>query len=230
MLAPPEEIGGVIAIACGPSADDLMAALTPAELAVAAAMSPRRAREWALGRSCLRQAVRGLDASFTGDLLINKRGAPHVADELRVSLSHKHDVAVAWAQRANLGPVPRWHLGIDIELLAPPRQPIEARVLTPRERAALPVEPCQRLVALKTIFALKEAAYKAIDPFVGRYVGFAEAEAEMMPDGLWRVTVAAHAEINIAGRVQHLPDHVVATAWAFMSLRVQAPQAIRGTS
>lgn len=214
-LAPPTEIGGVIALAHGGGAfDEAIAALTPAELAVAAPMSPRRAREWALGRTCLRQALRGLDASFADDLLTNDRGAPMVADALRVSLSHKHDIAVAWAQRASLGPAARWHLGIDLETLAPPRQPIEARVLTPRERESLPREPEARLAMLKTIFALKEASYKAIDPLVRRYVGFAEAEADLMPDGLWHVAVAAHPAIEIRGRVQRLSNHVVAMAWA----------------
>ena len=216
-LTPPTEIGGVIAIAYGPTPDDVATALTPAELAVAAPMSPRRAREWALGRSCLRQALRGLDASFADDLLINERGAPRVADALRVSLSHKHEVAVAWAQQASRGPAARWHLGIDIETLAPPRQPIEARVLTPRERAALPLAPAERQAAVKMMFALKEAAYKAIDPFVQRYVGFAEAEAALMPDGLWHVEVAAHPAIMIRGRAQQLAAHVVATAWAYMN-------------
>ena len=213
-LTPPAEVGGVIACVAGATAGDLVAELTPTERALATAMGPRRAREWALGRGCLRRAIKTLAPGFTDDLLANDRGAPHVTAALRVSLSHKDDLAVAWAQLTTHGPAGRWHLGIDLETLAPPRQPIEARVLTARERDVLPSQHESRQAMVKTIFALKEAAYKALDPFVRRHVGFAEAEVERAPAGLWRIKVAAHAEIQILARVQGLPDHVIAMAWA----------------
>jgi phosphopantetheinyl transferase (holo-ACP synthase) len=54
---------------------------------------------------------------------------------------------------------------------------IANRVLTERELDALGALPADRAwIALTARFAIKEAIYKAIDPFVRRYVGFREAE------------------------------------------------------
>jgi 4'-phosphopantetheinyl transferase EntD len=62
-------------------------------------------------------------------------------------------------------------IGLDLEHAREPRQPIERRILTPREQS--------RITDRRDItrcFAIKEAIYKAIDPFERRYVGFLEVE------------------------------------------------------
>jgi len=66
-------------------------------------------------------------------------------------------------------------VGVDIERALAPRQPIESRILTPREQAVLGAD--RRRVALA--FAIKEAIYKAVDPVVRRYVGFTEVELDL---------------------------------------------------
>ncbi|HSN26124.1 MAG TPA: 4'-phosphopantetheinyl transferase superfamily protein [Kofleriaceae bacterium] len=66
-------------------------------------------------------------------------------------------------------------VGIDLERAQPPRQPIERRILTPRELAAFGAD--RRRVSLA--FAIKEAIYKAVDPVVRRYVGFTEVELDL---------------------------------------------------
>lgn len=66
-------------------------------------------------------------------------------------------------------------VGIDLERALPPRQPIERRILTPREHAVIGAD--RRRVALA--FAIKEAIYKAVDPVVRRYVGFTEVELDI---------------------------------------------------
>ena len=66
-------------------------------------------------------------------------------------------------------------VGIDVERALPPRQPIEQRILTPREQAAFGAD--RRQVSLA--FAIKEAIYKAVDPVVRRYVGFTEVELDL---------------------------------------------------
>jgi 4'-phosphopantetheinyl transferase EntD len=66
-------------------------------------------------------------------------------------------------------------VGIDLERAAPPRMPIERRILTPRERGTFGSD--RRRVSL--VFAIKEAIYKAVDPVVRRYVGFTEVELDL---------------------------------------------------
>jgi 4'-phosphopantetheinyl transferase EntD len=98
------------------------------------------------------------------------RGAP-IVPRGHGSIAHKSggDRVIAVAIAAP-------HLvGIDVERALPPRQPIERRILTPREQAALGDDRAE--VAL--VFALKEAIYKAIDPVVRRYVGFTEVEIDL---------------------------------------------------
>jgi 4'-phosphopantetheinyl transferase EntD len=83
-------------------------------------------------------------------------------------------------------------IGLDLEHARPPRQPIERRILTPREQA--------RITDRRDItrcFAIKEAIYKAIDPFVRRYVGFLEVE---LGDDLCHVTTELPFRIEITCR------------------------------
>ena len=87
------------------------------------------------------------------------------------SLSHKRERAAALVAPDD-GSGAR--IGLDLEDAREPRQPIERRVLTARELAAL---ASRRDVT--RVFAIKEAIYKAIDPFVRRYVGFLEVEIEI---------------------------------------------------
>src|SRR5262249_53243503 len=66
-------------------------------------------------------------------------------------------------------------LGVDIEELGPPRLHLAPRLLVPSERDELAAIPEQdRGFELLLRFSAKEALYKAIDPFVQRYVGFQE--------------------------------------------------------
>jgi 4'-phosphopantetheinyl transferase EntD len=75
-------------------------------------------------------------------------------------------------------------IGVDLERAAPPRADIARRILTPREQARLADlgdgDARGRAVTLR--FAIKEAIYKAIDPYVRRYVGFLEVELDLEGD------------------------------------------------
>ena len=98
------------------------------------------------------------------------RGAP-IVPRGHGSIAHKagreHTVAAAiWSPSL---------IGIDIERALAPRQPIETRILTPREHGLIGAD--RRRVAL--VFAIKEAIYKAVDPVVRRYVGFTEVELDL---------------------------------------------------
>ena len=74
-------------------------------------------------------------------------------------------------------------MGVDLERAAPSRQDIARWILTAREQETL--EDRGRGATLR--FSIKEAIYKAIDPFVRRYVAFTEVEL-VVTDGVAHVT------------------------------------------
>lgn len=137
------------------------------ERAHADALSPVRRREFAAGRAALRAAL-GFDAAILPD----DRGAPVLPAGYVGSISHKGELAAGLVARDDGA-----RIGVDLEVAAPSRQAIERRILTPREQAAI----SGRQITLA--FAIKEAIYKAIDPFVRRYVGFTEVELELGGEG-----------------------------------------------
>lgn len=163
-----------------------LAALHPEERALAAAMKPLRQREWVAGRTALREALRHAD--LLGDaahapLLKDDRGAPQLPAAALGSLSHKGRRAAALVAPHR----PLCSLGLDLELVSGPRVDISQRVLTPDELGwfdtFFPRPGAARAAALALRFSIKEAVYKAIDPWVRRYVGFREVELVLSPDG-----------------------------------------------
>jgi 4'-phosphopantetheinyl transferase EntD len=141
------------------------------ELSLADSLGPVRRRELAIGRAALRSAL-----GQQVPILADDRGAPQLPTGWVGSISHKGTRAAALVAPATGG-----FIGVDLEAAAPPRMPIERRILTPRERAT------GREVTLH--FAIKEAIYKAVDPIVRRYVGFTEVELEIAADGACTVRV-----------------------------------------
>ena len=131
-------------------------------------------------------------------ILPDDRGAPILPAGFVGSLSHKGEHAAAL-----VAPDTGARVGVDLEYARAPRQPIERRILTPREQASI------RGRDVTLAFAIKEAIYKAIDPFVRRYVGFTEVEVSLVDhiatttlpftldiwwcelDGLWLATAWA---------------------------------------
>jgi enterobactin synthetase component D len=179
--------------------DAALAALSPEEQAHAAALGDIRRREFISGRTALRLAL-GTTAPILGD----PRGAPIVPAGYTGSISHKGALAVALA-----APLAPGHVGIDLELAAPPRQDIARRILTPGEQAALG-DDRGKSVTLR--FAIKEAIYKAVDPYLRRYVGFLEVELDVRGDGTALVTSALPLAIEATWR-EHA-GHWLATARA----------------
>lgn len=143
----------------------------------------RRRVTWAGGRIALHAALDA--AGFSADaILATDRGAPRLPRGIAGSVSHKEGLAVALVT-TDTG----CQVGVDIEHLRQPRADIARYVLTEDERrqlAELPEEERWKEVLLR--FSAKEALYKALDPFVRRYVSFQE--------------VAVYPEIEGGGRVQ----------------------------
>jgi len=154
------------------------------EHALVASMPALRQATFVAGRQALRAAVRAVaPGQADAPLLRTRRGAPQMPEGIAGSISHKRTRAIAIAAPRSGG-----LLGIDLEL-----RPVEAdasrpsiadRILTSAERAALEgLDALAHREATLVRFALKEAVYKAIDPYVERYVRFTEVELDVRHDG-----------------------------------------------
>jgi enterobactin synthetase component D len=164
---------------------EVLAQLVAEERAFAAGLSPALLRTWVAGRLALRAALAELDAPRTA-LLSTPRGAPVLPPGFVGSVSHKKRIALALA-----APDEGAHVGIDVEDAAPPRVDIAAKVLTAVELLEVDaLAPDARWRAVVTRFSIKESIYKAVDPFVQRYVGFKEAEVDLGPPAAARLSLA----------------------------------------
>ncbi len=166
----------------------LAARLLPEELSLAAALAPARRRTWIAGRAALRVGLERLGLAAPA-VPSDDRGAPALPAGILGSVSHKERVAVALVAQAEPGTGAR--IGVDVEIDAPLRFDISRKVLTEDEQRAIAglAEP-ERMAELRVRFSAKEAIYKALDPFVRRYVGFQEVSVTPQPDG--RAHVAMH--------------------------------------
>jgi enterobactin synthetase component D len=163
-----------------PEADDfeLPAVLHPDEVAFARTLPAARRAGWVGGRIALRTALTDIGVAAPDAILATPRGAPLLPASAVGSVSHKRTIAVALAAQTTGVTV-----GIDVEELQPLRVDIAKRVLTLEERAALPADGPARDAAVLLHFSAKEAIYKALDPWVQRFVAFEEATVERAPDG-----------------------------------------------
>jgi enterobactin synthetase component D len=150
-----------------------LAALPPEEQAHAQTLAEIRRREHVGGRYALHYAL----ADFTTPIAVNDRGAPILPAGWTGSVSHKGSRAAAIVAFLGVAPQTRGaYVGLDLERAAPPKVDIARRILTPREQSALAGDELERGRAVTLRFAIKEAIYKAVDPYVRRYVGFTEVE------------------------------------------------------
>jgi len=165
-----------------PVSDEVLDRLHPGEARLARDLKGFRQVSFVGGRLALRLAAQQLGLQPPA-VLPDERGCPVLPRELLGSISHKRTLAVAMVAR-NHGST----LGIDLEDYGPPRLGIMSRVLTPAERARVEsLAPDRQWPALLLRFSIKEAIYKALDPWVQRYVGFQEAEIDPDTDGGARV-------------------------------------------
>jgi len=159
---------------------ELPEVLHPVEAAFARARPEAQRAGWVGGRVALRGALAAVGVEAPAPLLSTPRGAPLLPPGAVGSVSHKRTLAVALcARQAN----PRATIGIDVEDLRSLRTDIASRVLTPDELAVIPPGGLERDAAVLLRFSAKEAIYKALDPWVQRFVGFDEAIVERAENG-----------------------------------------------
>lgn len=169
----------------GEVAADVLARLHSAERAYAADQPPRRRVTWVGGRLALRAALDGLNVE-AGPILATDRGAPVLPPGIVGSVTHKAGaLAVAMVDLQS-----GWHLGVDLELLRPARPGIARKVLTaPEQEHVRRLAPEEQWREVLVRFSMKEAIYKALDPFVRRYVDFGEVSLDLDADGRAAVTL-----------------------------------------
>jgi 4'-phosphopantetheinyl transferase EntD len=168
-----------------PVPEAVLERLQPEEAAHALTLRGYRQVQFVGGRIALRHAIGQLGVK-AGALLSTPRGAPIVPEGIVGSVSHKRDLAIGMAARDN-----GWTLGVDLEDYGPARPSIASRILRPAELAAIEsLDAPERWIATVQRFSIKESIYKALDPYVQRYVGFEEAEVH--PDLQGSATVALH--------------------------------------
>jgi 4'-phosphopantetheinyl transferase EntD len=192
-----------------------VAALPEAERRHVETLPEARRASWAGGRIALRAALMDLGVG-AGPILSTPRGAPVLPAGARGSISHKESLVVALAARAEIDEG-AWRLGIDIERIAPGKLDISKRVLRPDELAFLPPpEDPRRIEELAFAFSAKEAIYKALDPFVARYVSFQEVAVDRRSDGTAFATLdlrdGSSAAFEVDVRWFRRDDFIITTA------------------
>jgi 4'-phosphopantetheinyl transferase EntD len=192
--------------------DSLDAELHDEERALAAGLALPRRVTFVGGRVALRRALRAVGCA-EAPIASTPRGAPALPSGYAGSIAHKPAIAVALAAAASADVT----LGIDVEPERAPRVDISGRVLTPAERARVAAlgSEAARTRELLVAFAAKEAIYKALDPWLGRYVSFQEVEIARAADGGLGAMFARHAgepAFAIELLEETLAGHVLVTA------------------
>lgn len=184
---------GLVVLVENDDLDGVLAALPEPERAHANTLAEIRRREHALGRFALHHAL----DDFATPIGVDDRGAPILPPGWTGSVSHKgaRAAAIAAPRDGRAVAIDGAHVGLDLERAAPPKIDIGRRILTPREQAIVGGDG--RQVTLR--FAIKEAIYKAVDPYLRRYVGFTEVELDLDGEAC-RVTSALPLAIEATWR------------------------------
>jgi enterobactin synthetase component D len=183
---------------------ELPSVLHAEEVAFARGLSPIRRVGWVGGRVALRAALAAVGVDAAAPILATPRGAPQLPPGAVGSVSHKSDLAVALAARAAGASAAT--LGIDVEMPRSLKQDIARHVLTSDERVALPAGGPARDAQVLLLFSAKEAIYKALDPWVRRFVSFQEAAIARASGGLAATVTLAPGEGRFAIELHDASD------------------------
>ncbi|APR85568.1 4'-phosphopantetheinyl transferase entD [Minicystis rosea] len=210
----PHGVVRVVSIPDDTPPTEVLSALLPEEQAFAATLSPLRRGTWVAGRLALASALTSIGAPRTS-MLSTPRGAPSLPRGFAGSVSHKRRMAVALAALdTGAG------LGVDLEELVAGAHDISRKILTTAELAIVDAGSSQdRFREVLVRFSIKESIYKAVDPFVQRYVGFKEAEVDPGPwsDGIQMARAQLSLEqgegpFAVEGAWVEIGGHVISSA------------------
>ncbi len=165
-----------------------LAELHAAEQTLVGTMAEAQRTAFIAGRRALRAAMCTVAPELNAVALLRTgRGAPQIPNGFTGSISHKRSRAIAL-----FAPSAGALVGVDLEERPKEsdagRPSIADRILTGAEREVIrELDPLAHREATLIRFAIKEAVYKSIDPYVHRYVRFTEVELDVHADG--RATV-----------------------------------------
>jgi enterobactin synthetase component D len=164
-----------------PVPEDVLDLLPPTERALAVTLGGYRQTQFVGGRLAFNEAFAELGAR-RAPILPDVHGAPALPRGLVGSVSHKRDLAVALLARGGPG------LGVDLEETDRERPGVATRVLRAEELAEIDqLAPDRRWTETALRFSIKEAVYKALHPFLHRYIGFGEVAIRTTPEGIDQV-------------------------------------------
>lgn len=147
--------------------EDHVDSLHPDEVSGTERMAPRRAIEFASGRACARAALGVLGVGEP--VLRGPGGEPIWPSGVTGSISHTRGYCLAVAAEQPAGSA----VGIDVEHVDRVHTAIERRILTAGEQEhARSLPESERRPFVATLFAAKEAFYKAHHQIDARYLGF----------------------------------------------------------
>lgn len=209
--------------------------LHKSEAQLALKLGQARRASFVAGRLAMAQALADsqvlLNRTSRAPILRSIRGAPVMPAGIPGSISHKELLALAVVvPPSDAGTHRIRFVGIDLESRPTTRDMLKpslaARILTETELEMLRATNADAQVELdllRTHFAIKEAVYKAIDPFVQRYVRFSEVELPIVGTELKAGDTAVDLLLpemkggDIAVRAQWIVsnDWIVATAYSF---------------
>ena len=157
------------AVEAGPPGDH---PLLPEEAFALKHAIPKRRRQFAGGRHYARLAMRRL-AGVAAPIPRDERGRPVWPPGFIGSISHSEVLAAAAVSNG-----PLRGIGIDVEdahRLTHGNPRLYRKLFTADERARMGTDPREGAL----LFSAKEAAYKAVNPLVGQYIGYREVEADI---------------------------------------------------
>lgn len=172
-------LGADVRVACAPILeDDEPQDLLPEEAVTVAKAVPKRVREFAAGRRLARQLLQTLGFP-PGPLVCNPDRSPAWPRGAIGAITHTRSLCVVVAARGG----PDESLGVDAEPLDDLKPELRSLVCTPAEARWLEARPETERGRLGTLlFSAKETLYKCQHPLTGTFLGFHQAEIDLMPE------------------------------------------------
>jgi enterobactin synthetase component D len=193
-----------------PVPEKVIRRLRPLERQYAEGLNGYRQMNWVAGRIAMHKALGALGAP-QGDVLTGPYGEPVMPGIATGSISHKDGLVVAFAARAKHG-----HIGVDLEDGRGPSRDVAEKVLTPAELETVRSLPLDRQwPATLMRFSIKEAVYKALFPYVRRYVGFREAHVDLEFNGPCHVRLDLQEKegpFRVEARLHWVGDRILSVA------------------
>jgi 4'-phosphopantetheinyl transferase EntD len=198
----------------------VLRSLRPAERAYAEGLVGFRQMSWVGGRIAMHKALGALGMG-QGDVLTGAYGEPILPKNSTGSISHKDGLAVALAARASHG-----HVGVDLETSGGPARNVASKVLGAEELMHIQSLPEDRQwPETLMLFSIKEAVYKALFPYVKRYVDFQEAHVALDFNGPCTVLLNlenGEGPFRVEARLHWLGDRILSA----VRIRPESPSQI----